>query len=70
MLRAKSSRDAPIDGRRRLIEQLLDDGLEWELPGGYSIVDPYLLVLYQWGGRVWLALPAAWKILLPGTKNK
>jgi glutathione S-transferase len=36
------------------IERLLDDGRQWALPSGYSVVDPYLLVFYQWGGRVGL----------------
>jgi glutathione S-transferase len=34
------------------VERLLDDGREWALPGGYSVVDPCLLVFYQWGGRI------------------
>lgn len=33
------------------IEQLLSDGRDWAVPGGYSVVDPYLLVFYRWGGR-------------------
>lgn len=41
-------------GRRNLgdqfayIESLLADGREWGVPGGYSIVDPYLLVFWRW----------------------
>ncbi len=38
------------------IEELLADARDWALPSGYSVVDPYLLVFYQWGGRVGLAM--------------
>jgi len=34
------------------IESVLADGREWAVPDFYSIVDPYLLVFYQWSGRV------------------
>ena len=34
------------------IESLLSDGRQWAVPGGFSIVDPYLLVFYQWGQRI------------------
>jgi glutathione S-transferase len=40
------------------IERLLADGRDWSVPGGYSVVDPYLLALFQWGGRVGLAMRA------------
>lgn len=49
-------------GRRNLIDQyayidrLLGDGRVWALPSGYSIVDPYLLVFFQWGQRIGLAM--------------
>jgi glutathione S-transferase len=49
------------------IESLLADGRDWAVPGGYSVVDPYLLVLYQWGGRVGLDMHAsypAWTALM------
>jgi len=45
-------------GRRSLLDQyayidrVLGDGRDWALPGGYSIVDPYLLVFFQWGQRI------------------
>jgi len=42
------------------IERLLGDGREWALPDGYSVVDPYLLVFYQWGGRVGLDMKSAY----------
>ena len=45
------------------IESLLADGRNWAVPGGYTIVDPYLLVFYQWGQRIGLemrALCPAW----------
>jgi len=38
------------------IESLLADGRDWALPGGYSIVDPYLLVFYYWGERIELPM--------------
>ena len=41
------------------IESLLGDGRDWAMPGGYTVVDPYLLVFYHWGGRVGLAMPEA-----------
>ena len=36
------------------IESLLADGRGWAVPGGYSVVDPYLLVFYYWGQRIGL----------------
>jgi glutathione S-transferase len=48
------------------IEQLLGDGREWALPGGYSVVDPYLLVFYEWGARIGLDMKGsypAWRRL-------
>ena len=45
-------------GRRSLLEQyayierVLGDGRDWAIPQGYSIVDPYLLVFFQWGRRI------------------
>lgn len=42
------------------IERLLDDGRDWALPGAYSVVDPYLLVFYQWGGRIGLPMREAY----------
>jgi glutathione S-transferase len=55
------------------IERLLDDGRQWALPGGYSIVDPYLLVFYQWGGRVGLDMTnsyPAWRRLTDNTTQR
>jgi glutathione S-transferase len=52
------------------IEQLLADGRTWALPSGYSVVDPYLLVFYQWGGRVGLDVKQtypAWRRLTDQT---
>lgn len=34
------------------IERLLGDGRDHAVPGGYSIVDPYLLVFFGWGQRM------------------
>ena len=48
------------------IEALLDDGRDWALPGGYSVVDPYLLVFYRWGIQVELDMATAfpaWSVL-------
>jgi glutathione S-transferase len=36
------------------IESLLADGRDWAVPGGYTVVDPYLLVFYWWGRRIGL----------------
>ena len=52
------------------IERLLDDGRDWALLGAYSVVDPYLLVFYQWGGRVGLDMKSsypAWRRLTDQT---
>jgi len=43
------------------IEHLLADGREWALGGDYSVVDPYLLVFYQWGGRVGLDMQGSYR---------
>lgn len=34
------------------IEQKLGDGRRWAVASGYSIADPFLLVLYRWGNRI------------------
>jgi glutathione S-transferase len=55
------------------IERLLGDGREWALPNGYSVVDPYLLVFYQWGGRVGLDMKntyPAWRNLTDKTSQR
>jgi glutathione S-transferase len=55
------------------IERLLGDGRNWALPDGYSVVDPYLLVLYQWGGRVGLNMRAsypAWSRMTDQTSRR
>lgn len=52
------------------IESLLGDGRDWALPGGYSVVDPYLLVFYEWGVRIGLDMPTscpAWRRLTEQT---
>ena len=38
------------------VERLLADGRGWALPCGYSVVDPYLLVFFQWGQRIGLSM--------------
>jgi len=40
------------------VESLIADGRPWAEPGGYSVVDPYLLVFFQWGMRVGVDMPA------------
>jgi glutathione S-transferase len=55
------------------IESLLGDGRTWALPGGYSVVDPYLLVFYQWGGRVGFDMKQnypAWRRLSDQTSER
>ena len=55
------------------IEQLLADGRTWALASGYSVVDPYLLVFYQWGGRVGLDMKQsypAWRRLTDQTLER
>jgi glutathione S-transferase len=42
------------------VESLLADGRDWALPGGYSVVDSYLLVFFQWGQRIGLEMRAAY----------
>lgn len=34
------------------IEHKLGDGRQWAVTSGYSITDPFLLVLYRWGNRI------------------
>ncbi|KVD74255.1 glutathione S-transferase [Burkholderia sp. ABCPW 14] len=43
-----------IEAANGEIEAALRDGRQWAEPGGYSIVDPFLLVLYRWGRAVGL----------------
>jgi glutathione S-transferase len=60
-VRAKG--EANLREQYAYIESLLADGRDWAVPGGYSVVDPYLLVFYQWGQRIGLdmrALCPAW----------
>jgi glutathione S-transferase len=45
---------ANVREQYEFIEQILGDGREWAVPGGYSVVDPYLLVFFRWGGLVGL----------------
>jgi glutathione S-transferase len=52
------------------VETLLDDGRDWALPGAYSVVDPYLLVFYEWGVRIGLDMATsypAWRRLTERT---
>ena len=41
-----------LGNQHAFIESVLGDGRDWAVAGGFSIVDPYLLVFYQWGQRV------------------
>jgi glutathione S-transferase len=55
------------------IESLLGDGRDWAVPGAYSVVDPYLLVFYEWGARVGLDMRAgypAWRQLTQRTLQR
>ncbi|WP_028356587.1 glutathione S-transferase family protein [Bordetella petrii] len=45
-----------ISAACQVIEQQFADGRRWALPGGYTIVDPFLLVLYRWGNRIGLEM--------------
>lgn len=47
----------------RLYREPAGNGRDYAIPGGYSVVDPYLLVFYCWGKRIGLdmrALYPAW----------
>ncbi|MXN74062.1 glutathione S-transferase [Burkholderia sp. 4701] len=52
-----------IDAANATIEAALSDGRDWAEPGGHSIVDPFLLVLYRWGAAIGLDMTrhAAWR---------
>jgi glutathione S-transferase len=55
-IRAKG--EASVAGQYAYIESLLADGRDWAVPGGYTVVDPYLLVFYRWGQRIGLDMAA------------
>lgn len=38
------------------IERQLADGRQWAVAEGYSVVDPFLLVLFRWGNRIGFAM--------------
>lgn len=38
------------------IERQLADGRQWAVAQGYSVVDPFLLVLFRWGNRTGFAM--------------
>lgn len=38
------------------IERKLADGRSYALAHGYTVVDPFLLVLYRWGARIGLPM--------------
>jgi glutathione S-transferase len=42
------------------IELLLSDGRDWAVSGGFSVVEPYLLVFYRWGWMFGLNMAAAY----------
>ena len=49
------------------IDSLLADGRDWAVPGGYSVVDAYLVVFDTWGQRMGLDMRAeypAWSRLM------
>ncbi|WP_420992323.1 glutathione S-transferase family protein [Cupriavidus sp. 30B13] len=51
-----------IEAANAIIEAALGDGRAWAEPHGYSVVDPFLLVLYRWGHAIGLDMDrhAAW----------
>lgn len=55
-IRAKG--EANVAEQYAYIESLLADGRDWAVPGGYTVVDPYLLVFYQWGKRIGIDMAA------------
>lgn len=42
------------------IETQLADGRSWAVSGGYSLVEPYLLVFYHWGNKIGLDMRASY----------
>ncbi len=58
-----------LDEQYAYIESLLADGRDWAVPGGYTIVDPYLLVFYQWGGRIGLDMGRRYPAWTGATKR-
>ena len=66
-----SAEDSAIEGIRErgraalaeqyaYIESILSDGRDWAIPSGYSVVDPYLLVFFQWGQRIGVTMRATY----------
>jgi len=62
-----SSEDSALDGirahgRNNLLEQyayvesVLGDGRDWVIPEAYTVVDPYVLVFFQWGQRIGITM--------------
>lgn len=43
---------ANIRAENAAIERILADGRDWAVSGGYSIVDPYLLVFWRWAALI------------------
>jgi glutathione S-transferase len=55
------------------IEKQLADGRSWAVSGGYSLVEPYLLVFYHWGNKIGLnmrTLYPAWTRLSEKTLER
>ncbi|MFD2251679.1 glutathione S-transferase [Pseudochelatococcus lubricantis] len=44
------------------IESILGDGRDWAVPGGYTVVDPYLLVFWLWGRHAGFDMEAEWPL--------
>lgn len=42
------------------IETQLSDGRDWSVPNVYSVVDPFLLVLYRWGNRIGIPMASSY----------
>lgn len=55
------------------IEKQLSDGRSWAVSGGYSLVEPFLLVFYHWGNKIGLDMRAqypAWTRLTEKTLER
>lgn len=53
-----NGRDKVVDAYAFIEQAFADDGRQWAVASGYSIVDPLLLVLYVWGSRIGLPMRA------------
>ena len=56
-----NGRDIILDAYRD-IERALGDGRPWAVSFGYTIVDPFLLVLYRWGNRIGIDMRVGYSV--------